>query len=178
MNAVDVVLASELMPGTYLCLETRTLLGWLVRLFTRSPFDHAALVVGPGEIIQATTKGVSRGPLSQFRGCLAVANSADRVWSSDRELIVAKALTYSGYEYAFPAIVVIGLRKLGFKWRWLLRASASADRDAVFCSELIALAGQAGHHDDWLCGEKSAATVTPAELAGRAPYMRSVVWDG
>lgn len=174
MAGIDVVLASELQPGTYVCLKTRTWLGWLVRLFCRSPFDHAVLVVAPGEIVQATTKGVHRGPLPQFRGCLAVANAGDRIWSHDREAIVAKALTYAGDEYAFPAIVVIGLRKLGLKWNWLLRASA--DKDAVFCSELVALAGRAGHQD-WNCSEETAATVTPAQLAGRAPYMRSVVWD-
>jgi hypothetical protein len=177
MTDPGVVLASELQPGTYVCLRTRSLFGWAVRAFTRSPYDHAVLVTAPGGIVQATVRGVKVGLLSQFRGCVAVANSAEPIAEDARLAIATKGLSYVGDEYAFPLVLVTGLRKLGLSWPWLVRVCQ--DNDAVFCSELVCLAGTAtSPAQPWLCGEPSAATVRPDEMADRSPFMRAVVWDG
>jgi hypothetical protein len=171
---VDFVLASELVPGTYVVLTTRSPLGFLVRLFCRSPWDHAVLVTGPDEIVQATVKGIKKGRLSQFRGCRACANSTEPMTAGQREVAVTRARGFLGEEYAFPAVVVIGLRKLGLRWPWLLRVSD--DKDALFCSELVSECGQAAGKD-WSCGQSSPALVTPAMLAQRKPFTHPVIWD-
>jgi hypothetical protein len=168
------VLASEIRPGHYLCLKTRSPFGALIRLFTRSPWDHAVLVTSPGEIVQATLRGVKHGPLAQFAGCQAVASTGEHLAPWTRDEITAAGVARVGEEYAYTLIGVIALRKLGLRQGWLLRASD--DKDAVICSELVALAGQAARLD-WLCGEPSPATVRPDELAGREPFMHPVAWD-
>ena len=172
-------LASELQPGTYVCLKTRSPFGALVRLFCRSEWDHAVLVTGPGEICQATLRGVKTGPLSQFSGCLAVANTAEPMTGQQRDAAVAygRAVAMQQEEYAFALLPVIALRLAGVRSAWLLRRGQAGDGDpAVICSELVAEAGSRGGLD-WLCGEPSAAVVRPDDLAGRKPFMRSVVWD-
>ena len=168
------VLASELVPGDYVCLKTKSLFGAMIRLFTRSQYDHAVLVIAPGEIVQATLRGVRRSPLSDFHGCMAVANSGEAVTGLARVTIVAAASARVGHEYAYALIPVIGLRRLGLRWAWLLKISD--DKDADICSELVSAAGQTAG-EDWLCGEPSPACVTPPELSARKPFMRSVVWD-
>lgn len=167
-------LASELQPGTYVVLRTRSFFGAVIRFFCRSQWDHAVLVTGPGEITQATLRGVKTGPLSQFSGCLAVANSAEDMTPAQRRNAATFMKALDRDEYAFALLPVIALRLAGVKWSWLIRLTQ--DRDAVICSEAVA---QAGQHigKDWLCGEPSAAAVQPCELAGRRPFMRSVVWD-
>jgi len=167
------VSAWSIEPGRYICLRTRSLYGRLIRLLTSSPFDHVVVVTGPDEIVQATVWGVRRGSLSQFAGNLAVCNAAEPMTAHQRAAVVTAVGSYAGDEYAWAGIVVIGLRKLGLRWAWLLKASA--DRDAVFCSELAALGGGAAGLD-WDCGEASPALVTPAEMAARGPFMVLVSW--
>jgi hypothetical protein len=166
------ILGEEVGDGSYICLRTGSPLGFLVRMFTGSQYDHTILVTGPGEIIQATVKGVKKGLLSQFRGCLAVANTAEEMTALQRVTVVKAAERYDGDEYAFGGIIVIGLRKLGLRWAWLLKASA--DKGAVFCSELAALGGQAAGLD-WLCGTGDPALVTPATLAVRPGVRRITI---
>jgi hypothetical protein len=171
----DVALASELLPGTYVVLRTRSALGALVRLATRSWADHAILISAPGRCVQASTRGVTEGPLAQFAGCEAVANAAEAAGMQPgvREAIVARARSMAGDEYDWPLIFTLGLRTVGVKWGWLLRATSG--KGAVICSELVAQAGQAGYQD-WTGGTAQAALVTPAMLAAR-PGLESVAWD-
>jgi len=171
----DVALASELLPGTYVVLRTHSALGALVRAATRSWADHAILITGPGRCVQATTRGVTEGPLTQFAGCQAVANAAESaaMQPAVREAITARARSMVGEEYDWPLIATLGLRTIGAKWGWLLRATSG--KGAVICSELVAFAGQAGYQD-WLCGTAQPALVTPAMLAAR-PGLQSVAWD-
>ena len=168
------VLASELLPGAYICLNTRSPLGKVVSWFCKSPYDHAILVTGPDEIIQATVFGVRKGTLSQFKGRTAVANAAEDMTAGQRDVAVTRARGFLGDKYGFATLLVIAARKLGFRHRWLLRFCDN--RDVLICSELVAFCGQAAGLD-WLCGEAEPALVRPDELAGRKPFMRTVVWD-
>jgi hypothetical protein len=171
----DVAFVSELTPGTYMCLRTESLLGAVVRAGTHSPYDHAVLVSAPGRCIQATVRGVTEGPLTAFTGCMAVANAAEAaaMTSHVREVIVAEARSMVGDEYDFPLLATLGLRLAGFRWQWLLNETSR--KGAVICSELVAMAGQAGYQD-WTCGTGNPALVTPAMLAAR-PGLESVAWD-
>jgi hypothetical protein len=164
------LLGTDVEPGRYICLQTASAFGALIRAWTHSLYDHVIVAAGDDMCIEATTKGVKRSPLSKYRGALACANTAEPMTGLQRLTVVKTVERYVGDEYAFPAVTVIGLRKLGLKWGWLLKASD--DKDAVFCSELAAIGGQAAGLD-WLCGEPGPALVTPAEMAAR-PGMRRV----
>lgn len=171
----DVILASELEPGRYVCLRTGSVFGRVIRAVTRSQFDHVILVTGPGQCTQATTRGVKTTPLSDFTGALAVANAAEQMSVWQRDAVVRFAMACDGDEYAWPSIFVLGLRALGIKWAWLLRAAA--DKDAKFCSELAANAGLAAvpQMTGWLCGQHNPALVEPSQMAAR-DCMVPVAW--
>jgi len=173
MTESPVTLASEIQPGRYICLKTRSPLGWLIRVVCRSPFDHAALVTAPGVITEATLRGVRQSPLPKYRGCFAAVNAAEIITGEQAAAIVIKGRAFARDEYAFPLLIVIALRKLGIKWRWILRLAE--DRDAVICSELVAASGQVAYLD-WLCGESSPETVRPDQLGARLA-MRRLYWD-
>lgn len=164
--------AADLQPGDYLCVRTGSVFGWLIRAFTRSSFDHAFVCLGDGMIAEARVTGVVIDSLGLYRGALAVANSAEPMTPAQRDAVSAKARSFAGDEYGWGTILVIGLRLLGLRWGWLLRFAD--DRDALICSELVALAGQAAGLD-WLCSEPEPALVTPADLA-RRPGVEPVTW--
>lgn len=157
---------TDLLPGTYVCVRTASPFGAVIRLFTRSPVDHTFIVTGPGQIVEARTTGVTRSPLSTYAGAVAIANVGEELTQQQRDTIVAAANAYADAQdgYDWPGVIVIGLRKLGATWKWLL--TASARRNEQFCSELAVLcAQQAGV--DWTCGTGDPALVSPAMLAVR-----------
>ena len=170
-----VAFVSELVPGTYMCLRTGSFLGAVVRAGTHSQYDHAVLISAPGRCIQATVHGVIESPLTAFTGCMAVANAVEGGGMAGhvREAIVAEARSLVGQEYDYPLLATLGLRLAGLRWNWLLKETSR--KGAVICSELVAMAGQAGYQD-WTCGSGNPALVTPAMLAAR-PGLESVAWD-
>lgn len=153
-----------LQPGCYVCVRTGSLFGFLIRLFTRSPFDHAFIYAGAGQIVEATTRGVRLDSLSLYAGARAVANVREPMTAGQRAAVVSAAKATAGREYNVPDIPVIALRLLGFRWQWLRRIAD--DRDADICSEDVCQAGAAAGLD-WQCGEPDPAFVTPADLARR-----------
>ena len=169
----DVTFASELLPGSYCTVRTRGPFGWVIRAFTSSTVDHAFVVLGGGLIAEATVWGCRVDGIAQYQGQTMFTDAGDRVSASQRSQICKQARSYAGREYGWPDIALIGLRRLGVRAGWLRRVLA--DRDALICSELVALAGAAGGQD-WLCGTGDAALVTPADLS-RRPGMERVIWD-
>jgi uncharacterized protein YycO len=153
-----------LQPGNYVCVQTGSLFGRLIRAFTRSPYDHAFIYCGNGQIVEATARGVRLDSLSLYAGARAVANTGEAMTDAQRATVVAAARSTAGREYNFADITVIALRLLGFRWKWLKRAAD--DRDADICSEDVCEAGAAAGLD-WQCGEPDPAFVTPADLARR-----------
>jgi len=168
------VLASEIEPGRYVVVQTKSMFGRVIRLFTRSPFDHTFIVLGGGFIAEATLRGTRIDQIDQYRGRLAVTNTDEPMTTEERAQVVVAARKLAGRDYNYRAIGVIALRLLGANWGWLLKAAD--DKDADICSEDVAVAGSAAGLD-WLCGEAEAALVRPDELAARKPYMCSVAWD-
>lgn len=165
------VLSTEIEPGQYVCLRTKSPLGAVVRVFCHSPYDHVVVYIGAGQCVQATIHGTRITPLDIFRGCQAVA-STDRMTKAAGEAVVAKAKSMVGDEYGWQYLPVIATRLAGVKWDWLVRVSQ--DHDAMICSELAVLAGAAGGRD-WLCGEPMASCVRPCQLAARRT-VAPVVW--
>jgi hypothetical protein len=170
----DFIAAWDVTPGHYICIRAGSPLGAVIRLFLRSPFDHVIIVTGPGEIVQATMRGVKRGKLSAFAGALAVTNADEPMTDAQRAAVVTAVKARTGDEYAFRLLPVIALRRMGFRWAWLLKASG--EKDAVICSELAAEGGAAAGLN-WLCSEPEPAMVTPAELSAREPFMIPVHWE-
>ena len=159
-------------PGRYVCVSTPGFMAWLIRKVTKSSVNHAVLVTGPDEIIEATPHGVVRGTLSQYAGMYAVANTAETMTQEQRIAAVAFAETLVGDGYNILADADIGLEDLGWHWKFLMRVSR-ADR-LLMCAQAVAVEGQAAGLD-WLCGKPSADQVAPGDLARRPGVERVTI---
>jgi hypothetical protein len=154
----------EIPAGRYVAVHTGSKFGTLICAVTRSKFDHVAVSIGGGNVVEATPRGVHVSPLSNYSGHLAAANLNEPMTAEQCAKVVATAQSYVGREYAFGDLAVIEARLLGIKWGWLLHLADV--KDALICSELAANCGEAAGVN-WLCGEPNAAYVEPAELARR-----------
>jgi len=168
------VFASELLPGTYCCVSTTGLFGRVIRMVTRSRYDHALIYLGSGDIVEATVTGVRISRLASYSGRPMCANAAEAMTDTQRAGVCAKGRSFAGDEYGWGTIALIALRLAGIRSRWLTRLLS--DRDAVICSQLVCEAGEAEGLTSWQCGEPSPQFVEPAELA-RRPGMERVIWD-
>jgi hypothetical protein len=162
---------TALEPGRYVCVSTPGFAGWLIRTVTRSPVNHAVIVTGPDEIIEATPSGVRRGTLSQYAGRYAVANTAEPMTQEQRIEVAAEAEKLLGDGYNWAADADIGLEDLGLRLRLLARFAGGGK--LLMCSQTVVLCGKAAALD-WLCGKPSPDQVAPGDLANR-PGVEPVV---
>lgn len=152
-------------PGTYACVRTGGFYAWLIRVGTRSKYNHAFLVVDEyGGIIEADPGGARRAMLADYRADAIVFDVNEPITDEQRARVVAKATTLLGTPYGWTDIARLALRCAGVKWRWL---TAAADNErAMICSQLVAACGEAAGLD-WDCGRDNPAAVTPGDLASR-----------
>lgn len=169
---MGVVLTSEVEAGRYICVKTRSPFGWVIRVFTRSLFDHALINLGNGDIAEATVTGVRIDRLDSYRGQPACANTAEPMTGAQRAAVCVKARSFAGMEYGWGTVMLIGLRSMGARSRWLTRMLT--DRDALICSQMVCLSS-APQGPDWQCGEMSPEFVEPAGLA-RRPGVERLMW--
>jgi len=127
--------------GDIAMVKTTAIWGALIRVFTRSRYDHAVLILNDrGLAVEAVPSGA--------RYCYV--QPEDIVVSppltSDQRLVVrAKGHALIGTRYNFLDVGLLGLAQLGVRAEWLRKRLARADR--LFCSQLIDLALQdAGYH--------------------------------
>lgn len=152
------------LPGTYACVRTRGLYPWLIRVGTRSKYDHAFIICDDGQIIEAQPGGARWAQLSDYDGELVVFDTAEPMTQAQRIAVVSKAITLLGTPYGWTDIARLALRCLGLQWGWLTKA---ADNErAMICSQLVAACGAAAGLD-WQCGREAPAAVTPGDLAHR-----------
>lgn len=155
--------------GLYFVVKTHGFVPWVIRMATRSQYDHAGIITDPdGGIIEAEPGGVRTGNLSEYAGCRIAVNSGEDTTAAQRAAVVAAAQLMLGDHYNAAAIADDGLETLGWHWRWL--AKLAAGDGEVVCSQLVAAAGQAAGLD-WRGGAATTAEVTPAMLA-RRPGMQ------
>lgn len=150
--------------GQYGCVRTHGLNAWLIRVGTRSKYNHVFLVVDDqGSIIEADPGGARRSTINAYAGD-AVLYSTDQLTAAQKDRVVAKATVLLGTGYGWLDIARLSLRSLGLQWAWLTRA---ADNEkTMICSQLVAACGEAAGLD-WDCGREAPAAVTPADLARR-----------
>lgn len=148
------------------------ILGYLIRLFTWSRYDHAFIYIGNGKIIEAQPRGAVISDLTKYKyDKLQVSTTV--LNSGERKIITTQAQKYIGTPYGFLDIFYLWLSILGFKWEWLLDKVESENR--LICSQLVALCGYYASVDEWLCGKDNACKVIPknlANLAAKATYYK------
>lgn len=150
-------------PGSYCCVRTGGFYAWLIRMGTRSHFNHAFVVIDGERIIEADPGGARWARLSDY-GTDGMVFAPDVLSDEQRTALARKAEALLGTPYGWTDIVRLSLRCLGLNWSWLTR---KADNEAaMICSQLVAACGAAAGVD-WLCGRSCPAEVTPGDLAHR-----------
>jgi hypothetical protein len=160
------LLPREPRPGDYIVVRTGGLAARLIRLVTRSRFNHAAIYIGNGQVIEATPRhGVIVASLTEYAGDLMLSNSDEPTMSEQRAAVVDFARYLVGERYSFESDAVDLLARLGIHWRVLGRLAGV--RKALMCSQLVAICGVHPGLPAWLCGKAAAGEVVPGDLAAR-----------
>jgi uncharacterized protein YycO len=152
-------------PGDYIVVRTTGIVSTLICWITRSRYCHAAIVVEDGQLVEAEPGGVRIRPISEYNGCLMLANTTEPTLAEDRAKIINFARSAIARPYAYDTDFVDGLEHLGLRWRLLSRLARG--RKAVMCSQLVADAGVNAGLNGWQCGKATTAEVVPGDLATR-----------
>ena len=134
-----------------------------IRLFTRSPWSHAFVVVSDRAIVEATPHGARIAALTDYNGSLVAFNDEEPKDDAQRHAIVDAARKMIGTRYGFADIAALGLVGLGVRFRWLDRRVGREDR--LICSQLVARAYAAAGL--YLFDDRPAQAVTPGDLGLR-----------
>jgi uncharacterized protein YycO len=139
--------------GTFMCA--------LIHLTTRSKWNHAALDIGDGMMVEATSGGVAVNPIRSsdeiqpfLPFCAGDMKCRGRYDSNDLEEVLAWSTGRVGWRYGYATAAICGLRNMfpGF--------SIVQDK-AVICSQLVAESLERAGHDF----DKSSEKVSPGDLA-------------
>lgn len=146
-------------PGDYLAIRTHGAAACAIQVGTISRWNHAAIYVGAGNIIEATPQGVALNHVTDYDPADVVASNVD-LTGPQRAQVCAYALGKRGTPYGWADIVALALVALGIRPQWLDDYARRDDR--LVCSQLVAYAYDAagvrlGDLDPW--------TVTPGDLA-------------
>jgi hypothetical protein len=165
-------------PGDYACVQIRhitktifgrriklpNLMGYLIRLFTLSKYDHCFIYIGKGEVLGAAPGklGVHIVPLADYADCLTQWGTTPTTFAQRNAVLVA-AIRKLGTPYGVLDIIYLGLSIWGFRPAWLLSQVLREDR--MICSQFVAYCGETAKIDAWMCGQPFAQIVTPELLA-------------
>lgn len=149
------------LPGTIGVVATNGFVPGIIRLGTRSHFDHVVIAVGEGRIVEAMPGGVRVRFEDEYDDIgWATTEPLD---PAARAVMASTALAAIGTAYNWPAIAVFTVRTFA-SWLPHRRLSRWADnRDAVICSELAVRCMRAAGIESF--GGRPAATVSPADFA-------------
>lgn len=154
--------------GDYFVVRTGGIAGWLIRLGTRSPYNHAGVVVdGHGRTVEAKPSGACYGNIADYGTDRMLVGCPVRLTSDVRRSIAVHAGQLVGTPYSWLDILALALLQFGVtRPRWIERRVARTDR--LVCSGLVDLAyRQAGIElfDDG----RPFQDVTPGDLARLLP---------
>ena len=123
--------------GSYFVVRTTGPMAALIRLVTRSTFNHAGVCLGDGLTVEAESRGAIIGDLDRYRDCeIAFSNYA--LTESESETIVRTALDMVGTPYGWADLSWLGLLQYGFRRSRFIAARVDR-RDRLVCSQLVAL---------------------------------------
>ena len=167
MAAGDVLLFSrKITPAAFRADPFGTLMCALIHLTTRSRYNHAALDIGDGMMVEATSKGVAVNPIRSTDEVTRIpqidnpARCGFDFWcalgytGNDLEEVLAWNTARVGWKYGYLNAAICGLRSM---WPGL---QIKVGKQAI-CSEIVAESlERAGH--DW---GKDSALVSPGDVA-------------
>ncbi|MEU7570316.1 hypothetical protein [Micromonospora sp. NPDC049240] len=165
--------------GDIALVRTGGLIGRLIRVVTRSRYNHIRLILDEhGSCIEANPTGCEYG-FVQPGDVIVIAPLLD----GERDKIADIAKEILGTPYGFLDVVALGLSQFGFKPRWARRRIENPE--TLFCSQLIDYAWKHVGYDAFPATE--CYDVSPGDLGDLAfvhgwpieggPSMRDVIWN-
>lgn len=159
----DHYVATPPRPGDYGVTRTGGFVGWVIRIVTRSDYNHAFVVLDSERIVEAIPKGARVGRLREYPHA-RFNEHTDTLTETQRLRIVIEANDLVGLGYNFLDIVALGLAALGLHLRFI--DNRVGRQDKLICSQLVDLAyyrsGVALFHDG-----RRPQEIRPADLASR-----------
>jgi hypothetical protein len=155
----------NLVPGDYAVVRTSGLVGWAIRVFTRSKWNHAFLYLGNGRIIESRAAGATIRELKEYGPQnLTAINWGDRIDEDTRHRIILFGEKLQGVPYGFLDIAVLAFACFGIRNRWI---DARINRqDRLICSQLVDKAYAAAGFQLFNDG-RMPSEVTPGDLGER-----------
>lgn len=105
----------------------------VIHIATRSQWNHAALAVGDGQLIEATAKGVTRARVADKLGDRLLTIAVDYSDEDDRFDAVAWAVAREGTRYGYFNAFMCGVNNILAGLNLAIKRT-----DTVICSELVA----------------------------------------
>lgn len=161
--------------GHFVVVRTSGTLAWVIRLFTRSQVNHAAVFVGDGRYVEARLRGARvadlAGVLHGAQPPFVLVESRFDLTSDEQDAVAKAALALVGTPYNFLDILALGFMCMGLRWSWLVNRAEREDR--LICSQLVDRAYANAGLDLFTDGRPD-GSVTPGDLllylaAGRTP---------
>lgn len=150
-------------PGDLFVVRTRTLAGWVIRWFTRSPYSHAGIIVDrDGGTVEAKASGAVRGHLADYRGCPMLVGAPVPLTPGERRAIVTAAVSLLGTPYGWLDLLSLAALQYGIRPKFIRDRVARYDR--LTCAELTDQAyRKAGIH--LFADGRPCMDVVPGDLA-------------
>lgn len=151
----------NLLPGTYGCVPSSGAVGWIIEHGTASPYGHAFIVVGDGQVMEARPSSAGLADLGKYVRAGAVFNDTEPFHDDFRRQVVEWAMGHTGAVYDWWAILDLAGRTLGRKSPLL----PVGRHDMYICSQFVSVGYTA-------CGkvmypDLDRWTVSPRVLADR-----------
>lgn len=149
-----------MLPGDFGVTETSGFGSWVIRVVTRSKYNHAFVVVGAGQCIEGEPGGARYNKLANYPHAVY---SSLPLTGPQRAAIVAWATAHLGTPYSWLDDLEIGLVDL-FGWapKWMRKRLASTS--TLMCSQFVDAAYTAAGVPLFKDG-RPAGGVSPGDLA-------------
>ncbi len=147
--------------GTYGCVPSNSVTGWIIEHGTASPYGHAFLVATEGRVLEARPGGVGYADLERYVKMGAVFNDDEPLTEDYRRTVLQAGIGLIGAGYDWPAILNLAARCLG-------RSSPALPvgrRNRFICSQYVTVTATAAGHV--YCPTVGRWQVSPRTLADR-----------
>ena len=125
-------------------------------------YNHAAVHIADGKIIEARPTGVGYGSLSEYSDYLVIPLEGDPV------LAITEAEKHLGKPYGFLDLIALAVSILGYRPKWVERICL--DTKTVVCSQLDAFSAYAAGDRRWL----EPFWITPADIAKERTNVKEI----
>lgn len=169
-------------PGDFFVVSIKGRIGQVIHTAEElngdgsADFEHAAVYIGGGFIVEAQPGGAIKTSLSKYDGRAIVWSSGViPLDATQRSRVVTAALRYLGTPYSFLDYLGLLLARFGLRPRWLKRYIASTGH--MICSQLVDQCYQDAGVQLFADG-RIPGDVTPADLYNLINDIQHMDWVG